>query len=241
MTPSRRTIRIWLIAGIVVCTAIIGVTRLTDAFQLAQVTYNGAPSEDFVARFGLIDSASIFEQPLDSLADAVLANRNIFRVDVGVRLPRGVDIRTNSFESVCYAVDESSGQVYGLTSDARAIRLENTERSWEHPVVTGVGVKRLYDRCDDLRVVAVLEQLGKLEQRNIDLYRMIDQIDFGRKQYVSVSLAGISCQARVHAETLANDIVRYADFVARYGAELTTIGVIDMRYEDMIVTTPRRR
>ena len=241
MTPSRRTIRIWLIAGIVVCAAAIGVTRLTDAFQLGQVTYNGKASDNFGDRFGLNDSASIFDQPLDSLADAVLAMRNVFKVDVNVSLPRSVDICTNSFEPICYAVDKSSGLVYGLTQDARAIQLENAEHNWEHPMLTGVAITRLYDRCNDHRVVAVLKQLGDLEERNIDLYRMIEEIDFSSSQFIAVALAGIRCQARVHAESLANDIVRYADFVARYGADLTTITVIDLRYEDMIVTTPRRR
>jgi len=241
MTPTRRTIRIWLIAGTVICAAVIGVTRLTDAFQLQQVTYNGDPTETNVDRFGLLDSVSVFEQPLDSLAEALLAQRNVFRVDVNLRLPVGIDIRTNSFKPACYAVDRESGSVYGLTFDARAVRLENSERNWEQPVFTGIRVRKLYERCDDHRAGLVLTQLEDLEERNVDLYRMVEQIDFSHRQFIAVNLAGLPYEARVRPEFLASDIVRYADFVSRYGADLTKIAVVDLRYADMIVTNPRRR
>jgi hypothetical protein len=180
MTPARKTIRIWLSAGILICAAIIGVTRLTDAFQLGRVIYNGNHFNDYVDRFGLEDSASVFEQPLDSLADALLAERNVFRVDVDVRLPGDIEIRTNAFEPVCFAVDQTTGTVYGLTADARAVHLDNADRDWEHPVFTGVRVRKLYGRCDDHRVGLVISQLDDLEKRNVDLYRMVEQVDFGR-------------------------------------------------------------
>jgi hypothetical protein len=193
-----------------------------------------------VERFDLNESMSVFDQPLDSLADALLAERNVFRVDVDVRLPAGVEIRTNSFKPVCYAVDRTSGTVYGLTDAARAVRLENSDRDWEQPVFTGVTVRGMYSQCSDQRVRLVISQLEGLKERNVDLYRLVDQIDFGKKQYVAVSLVGLSYEARVRPEHLASDIVRYADFVSRYGADLTKIAVIDLRYEDMIVTNPRR-
>ncbi len=241
MTPTRRSIRIWLIVGIIICAAVIGVTRLTDAFQLTHVTYNGNLSDQYINRFGLVDSASVFEQPLDSLADALLAERSVFRVDVDVHLPGSVDIRTNAFKPVCFAVDEMSGTVYGLTAEARAVHLKNSERDWEHPVFTGVRIRKMYSRCDDRRVGLVISQLEELETRNVDLYRMVEQIDFSRKQFVAVNLAGLSHEARVRPAFLAGDIVRYADFVSRYGADLTGIAVVDLRYDDMIVTSPRRR
>lgn len=240
MLLSRKTTLMLLLAAIV-CLATLLTTNYSDACRLEEVTLNRQAIEEWHARFGLHPEKSIVRQPVDSLAGSLLASANVFKVDISYRLPSGIDIVLNDFEIVCFLVDAHSGVLYGLTDKARVATLGKGSENWDHPVLTSVAAGPIYGFCSDARVGVVVEQLQRLRAENIDLYRLIEEIDFGHESFLQVSLAGLPYRLKIRAERLFEDMMQFVEFVSRFVPDLSGVSAIDMRFDGMIICAGGKR
>ncbi len=215
--------------------ALVITVNYTDACRLNEVRLNQTPLVDWQEDLGLNASRSVVRQPVDSLAERLIADKDVFKVDVAYTLTGRLDIETNNFRPVCFMVDAGSGKMYGLTDRARVVSLKNSEFGWEHPVLTSVLAGPVYDHCSDARVAVVVEQLERLRRDNIDLYRLIDEIDFGVENFVQVALSGLEYRLKIRAENFHAEAIQFVEFVSRFAPDLEGVTSIDLRFDDMII------
>ncbi|UCG63095.1 MAG: hypothetical protein JSV52_07375 [Candidatus Zixiibacteriota bacterium] len=234
MLFSRKTLLIMILTVIAGSVLLFSVSY-TDACRLQEVTLNEQPIRSWEGKLALNAEKSIVRQPVDSLAGTLIAAPDIYKVDVSYELPGRIEIKTNNFEPVCFLVDAGSGELFGLTEQARVVSLQHSEFDWEHPVLTSVMAGPAYGYCHDVRVGVVVEQLERLRNVNVVLYRLISEIDFGQKSYVLVSLSGLPYRLKVRVESFREDMLEFVEFVSRFAPDLEGVTTIDMRFENMII------
>jgi len=221
--------------GVVIAVVSLGVINFTDACRLEEVTFNNKPVNDWPIRYDMLRKKSLFRQPLDSLGQVVLSKKGTFKVDISCSWPHTLNIRTNAFSPTCFLLDKGSGQLCGLVGNGRITPLRNAVTDWERPVLTGVKSGRLLGYCRDARVKVVVDQLELLRKNNLNLFRLIDEIDFETADYVQVSISGLPYRLKVRPGELSEDLGRFIEFITRYDPDLSGIRQIDLRYDNMIV------
>ncbi|RKX27982.1 MAG: hypothetical protein DRP47_05535 [Candidatus Zixiibacteriota bacterium] len=214
---------------------LIGIVNFTDACRLQGATLNGDPLEGWSHKLGLSETRSIVHQPVDSLAHSILARDDVFKVDIAYSLPHKLDIRTNEFDPLCFVVGKTTGKLFGLNHEGRLVKLNSAHLDWERPVFTNVVTGDLFSTCNDSRIRVVIEQLEALRQEKIDVYRLIDGVDFSDYRFLQVLVSGLPYHLRLRAQKLSNDMQRFIDFVLLYDVDLTNVKCIDLRYDDMII------
>lgn len=227
-----------LLVGIVLMTAIglVLAVRYTELCELKAVTLNGEKVNGWDRQLGLRRSATILQQPVDSVADALLSQQGIRAVQIDYVLPNTLHIRTNDLTPVCYMLDANVGILYGLDATGRAVPLDkSTAPDWEQPFITGASVVRLFSYSTDGRVAMVIPQLLAIRDRHPQLYHLIEEVDFSRPEYLTVRIAGLPCVLKLHADQFQSRLDEFVNFAERYQADLFTASAFDLRYDDMIV------
>ncbi|MDH4157145.1 MAG: hypothetical protein OEW00_07710 [candidate division Zixibacteria bacterium] len=224
-----------LTAATVFGAALLSYVRYGDACRLTTVTVNARPMEDWSRHYGLKAGMSLLAQPLEELADSLLTVQHIYRVDLSYSWPDRVNIQTNKFVPAAFLLDKPSGQLYGLDGQARLIDLGQDALEWERPVFTSVCAGKMFRCPEDARVKVVLEQLQRLQENDRDLYRLVDEIDFGNSSFLKVSLAGLPYRLNIRAGCLLDDLDRFVEFVTRFEPDLSGVTLLDLRFDDMVI------
>ncbi|HSG72704.1 MAG TPA: hypothetical protein VLA12_19985, partial [Planctomycetaceae bacterium] len=92
-------------------------------------------------------------------------------------------------------------------------------------------------RPDDVRVKVVLDKLELLRLENFNLYRLMEEIDFGNASFLKVTIDGLPFRVKVRAENLIEDMNRFVEFMTRYDHDLADTKLLDVRFEKMIVAS----
>ena len=77
--------------------------------------------------------------------------------------------------------------------------------------------------------------LGSLGRRQLPARRLLDEIDFGEREYLEVTFAGLPYRLRVRPDHVLEDFDRFVEFTGRYDADLSGVIRMDLRYENMII------
>ncbi|MEA3296677.1 MAG: hypothetical protein U9R56_02300 [candidate division Zixibacteria bacterium] len=224
-----------LVAVTVIGAGLITMVNFTDACRLEKVTFNERQVDNWPDRFRLLTTSSVFHQPLDSLARHFLSQSDIYKVDISYSMPHTLEIHTNRFTPVCFALDESSGRLKGLDNKGRLVPMPSTVEDWEHPVLTGVGTRKMFKHCNDIRAEMIIRKLVELRERHRDLYRLIDEIDFADSAFLQVLVAGLPCRLKIRAECFLSNMDRFVEFLDGFGPDLEGVTVVDLRFDNMII------
>ena len=235
MKILSRRMKLLLMAATLVVAVLTVIVNFTDACRLEMVTLDGLPVSDWPQQYDMLRQGSLFRQPFDSLAQALLAGENTFQVDISCSWPHTLQIRTNAFEPVCFLVDKTTGRIWGLDLGGRAVPLDHAVTDWERPVLTGIGGIRAFQYARDVRVKVVVDQLASLRHRNRNLLRLVDEVDFETTDYLQVALAGQSYRLVVRPERLVADLERLVELITRFDADLDGVSRIDLRYDSLII------
>ncbi len=211
------------------------VVNYTDACHLENVFINGKSIENWSERLGLNENEALVKCPVDSVAREILIEEKIFKVDVAYLLPNELEIKTNNFKPVCFVIGQETGRMFGLDESGRLIGLENAEIDWEQPVFTGVKTADLFNYCNDFRVPIAIKQLEIIRRKQIDVYRLIDEIDFSNSGYLVTTLSGMDLKLWVRADRLLENLSRMIDFIHKYDTDISNLDHLDLRYDDMII------
>ncbi len=236
MTRMSKRTKFILSGGITLGLAMIAVINFTGVCRLQAVTLNGEPIEDWSRRYPMLSDAPLVRQPLDRLADDILAVDTICRVEVRPGGLHELSIRVNRFVPECLLLDVKSGVMYGLDHQSRVLPLDNAEVDWERPILIGLEAGPRFQLCRHPLVSIVIGELGELRDDHHHFYRLVDQIRFDDDGYVTVSVAGLGYSLRVSPRRLARDLKRYLEFVTRFDPALENVTVVDLRFESMIIT-----
>lgn len=234
MVLSKRT-KLALLAASGLGLAIIGLANYTGACRLETVTYDGENLTDWPEKFEALESSPLFHQPLDSLAQALLARPQVFKVDMSWSLPHTLEITTNRFSPVCFVLDSKTDRMMGVDRTGRIVSLNGSKLDWENPVLVNVEVERMFERCGDVRVAMVADRLPGIRDKYRDLYRLIEEIDFGESGCLSIRISGLPYQLKVRAGLMSEDIDRFVQFVTEYGPDLSEARIVDLRFDNMVI------
>jgi len=240
MRLSQR-MKLCLLAAGVVGLSLITVVRYTDACRLQSVSINGKVVSAWSDKFAMLDSASVVSQPLDDLAHSVLKSKKVYRVDVDCSWPNGLEIATDRFTPICFGLDKPSGRLFGFNEEMHALPLEHAVIDWERPVLTSINVERIYGGCTDPRVAIVGRQLEQLRDEEIDFYRLVDEIDFSKPSYLTVTVSGLPYRIKLRAQSLLEDLSRFVEFSSRFATDLDNVRYVDVRFDNMVVCDRGRR
>ena len=83
----------------------------------------------------------------------------------------------------------------------------------------------------------IVTQLQKLKKDKPDLYRLIEEIDFGNQRFLKVAIDGLSYRLKLKAETFYSELDKFVEFVSRFNPDLEGVNLLDLRYEGMIITS----
>lgn len=234
-------LRIKLIVANVVILALVLTVNLTDACRLDRLVVDGKSIPIISAAAGLDTSRSIFRQPVDSLVQVTLARDDVFKVDLSYRWPNGLEIQTNAFEPVCYFIDRSSGELFGLEETGRVIEISSKIELWDLPMLTSLTKTKMFLNPTDSRVRAVIADLIRLRRDHRDLYYMIDEVDFGCSRNLTLSISGLSYRALVRSDKFREDLNRFVNFVSGYRVDLEKVKTIDLTIDGMITCCTKDR
>ncbi len=227
--------------ALILLTATILTVNYTDACRLETVVVNEVPLKQWQQDFPMLQRTSIARQPFRHLAEAVLAEKDVFRVDLTCFWPHTVKISTNAFSPVCFLLDKKTRVLKGVTSDGRIVPLEHCFTDWERPVLTGVIAGQPYRRCRDYRVASIAAQLDNLGRSNPGLFQLLEEINLGREDHVRVDLAGLPFKLLVTADRFGDDLGRFVDFITRYHPDLSDVRKVDARFDNLIICSRETR
>ncbi|MCB2229718.1 hypothetical protein KQH82_03310 [bacterium] len=240
MRMSRRT-RYTLGAATLALALLVVVIHYTGFCELQAVTLDGQAVGDFDGRLGLKASKSVVDQPLDSVAHALLTSDEIRKVDIHYSIPSGIEIVTNKFDPVCFVISERTGKLYGLDHRARVIAIPDRWDNWEHPILVNTRVEEMFEPCRDVRVPMVLADLQRLADEHADLYRVVTEIDFSQADYLVITLSGLEGKLWVTAGGLYDQLERLVRFLYNFSPSLDSARIIDLRFENQIVCSVKGR
>ncbi len=232
---TRRT-KIGLTIATVIGATIVGLVNFTEMCQLEAVTLNGQPVEQWSEQYQVLKPRSIARQSLDSLARAILAEDDVFRVDVDYSGIHSLSVRTNVFTPECFLLDEKSGEIFGLDDRARVLPLNNATPDWERPILTGLRAGAMFQPCREAGVRTVLEGLRELRDSDEDVYRLIEEIRFESDGSLTAQIAGLPYRLRLTPERFQQGINQYLTFVTRFESDLEGVVLLDVRFDNMVVT-----
>jgi len=232
----RVRLRIIMLSGIVLGAGFIGLVHFSDAFRLEAVTLDAAHIEDWPERFPVLQSRSIARQPLDSLAHLILADDDIFRVDIEFSDRHTLSIETNRFVPECFLLDRASGKLYGLDANASLLPLDNATPDWERPVLTGVTAGRRFEPCADPGVRTIIGQLADFRRSHRDMYRLLEEIHIETDGSLTAFISGLHYRLRLTPERFSAGLGQYLEFTTRFDSDLDNVALVDLRYDNMVVT-----
>ncbi|UCC44726.1 MAG: FtsQ-type POTRA domain-containing protein [Candidatus Zixiibacteriota bacterium] len=240
MAVSTLKRRIILLAATVALTSLVVVIHVTDFCDLEAVTIDGQASHDWQNEYDLAAGKPIFHQSVDGLAERLLQKSSVVRVDVDYRLPHTVEVKINEFTPACFVVDAKTGRLKGISSQGRVVPLSGDNIDWDNPVFTSITAARWFDFCDDPRARLIVPQLLQLRDDNVDLYRLIGEVDFGSPDFLIVSISGLPYRLIVDAMNFSEQLSAFGDFIEPYQVNLEGTRMLDMRHDRMIVQIDKK-
>jgi hypothetical protein len=225
--------------GIFIAATAIIVVDFTNVCRVDAVELNGNAIGDWNDRFPMLNNKSITRQPVAKLVRAALANDTTVTVTASYAWPHTLKVTTNDIIPDCLMLCAKTGKMVGVDSEGRFIPLAGRQTDWERPALTGIAAGKAYEPCRDDRVRPIVRELNDLLRRNPDLYRLIDEVDMHRSEYVTVSIDGLPYKLRACADRLSEDIDKFVEFVARFQPDLNEIKTLDLRFDDMIICSER--
>jgi hypothetical protein len=235
MKRLSNRMKIGLAAASLVGIALVVMVNHTEVCRLHAVTVDDAPIENWAQSYPMLDSSRGPLQSIQSVAEKMLEDTNVYKVDLSWSLPHRLNINTNRFVPECFLLDTKTAQLHGVDDHGRVVPLSRPVDNWERPVLTGLTVRSMFERCGDPRVEVIAQKLIQLRHEHRDLYRMIEEINFSDKLGLTVTVAGLPYHLKLRAETLIEDVDRFARFISLFSVDLEQVSLLDLRFDDMVI------
>lgn len=226
----------YILTGVIVLGMGLAVgAHFASALQLNEVIVDGQPVDSWHEQFSMLEQGPYWTLPFDSVAMQLLDKRGVYKVDIQFALPGQLHINTNNFAPMALLLCENSGRMYGLNEDARVVPLARATIDWASPVIIGTRAPSMFDYCTDPRLKEVCRQLDRVRERHIDLYRLIDEIDFSDRTSLTVNLSGLDSKVRLRADRFYSDMQRFLEFGKSLAMKDDRIELVDLCFDDMVV------
>ncbi|MFH1688493.1 MAG: hypothetical protein ABIE70_13360 [bacterium] len=232
LTRRKKVVIIGLTALGVSLAAAVNYTGLC---RLEAVTLNGQPVTEWTGPYAILGTQSVARQPLSALADSLLEQKDVYRVDINLDGLRGIEVITNQYTPRALLLDNSSGKLFGLDEYARLLPLANATMDWECPIITGLAAGHQFTVVSEQGLVELLRQLQQVEDKHQDLYRLIEEIHFTDGGSLKLTTSGLPFILMLYPDQLARRIDSFVEFYTRFDADLSLVELIDLRFDEMII------
>ncbi|MCH9025269.1 MAG: hypothetical protein IH931_08040 [candidate division Zixibacteria bacterium] len=232
---SKRT-RLFVYAIAISMVLAVAVISFTDVSTIEAVSLSGTVVKGWTEKYNLKKNTSVLYQPYEKLTEQMLRPDSALQVEISFSWPHTLNLQLNSITPCCLLLDKKNGRIFGLDKNCRVVPLAETTVDWERPLFTGIEKIKLYEVCSVSRVRRVLDALEKLRVENINFYRLIEQIDFGKDNRIEIMVSGLDHKVWVSADRTLGDLNRYLEFISGFELDLENIRLIDMRLEEMVIT-----
>lgn len=234
-------IRIFLISFSAFSLVLLLSVNFTDAVQLENVYLNHIKIENWQSVYSVLEKKSIVKQNANSLAELLLKKKKVHKIEVKKVFPNSFSLSTNQFIPVAFLFDKKRSKLVGIDKNLRVFPLEDIEVDWELPVIVGVSVGRMYKKCEDLKAEKLIEQFEIMSRENIDLLRMIEEINVDKRMRATLRLSGMKMKIIVPVNRLYEKTQRFIEFLTRFDTDLDQVKTINLCYGDLIVTSRGKR
>lgn len=229
-------LRIILFSVIVFAGGLLLVANFTEVCTLQAVTLNNDQVIDWNREFALASGAPVFMQPVDSLAQAMIATSAVHRIDVDYQFPHAIAIRVNDYTPICLFLDAPTGSVHGVTDIGMVIPLEKSQIDWKMPMINGAEFRGLYKTSGDTRVAEITRELMRNGGKHPELISQLSDIDFSDPDAVTLYFNGSNFKVLISADQFASHWNNLSMFLTQYKVARDSMLAIDVRHGDLIVT-----
>lgn len=240
MDRITKKIRIFIIAFCAFSLVLFLSVNFTDAIQLETLKVDNAEITNWEENYAPLQKKSVISQESEILAESMLKKNDIYKVEIVPEFPNRINIYTNQFEPEAFLLDSKNNRLVGIDKQLRVFPLDNIKPDWEQPVVSGIKISKMYSRCLDPNAEKLIKQLISLKEQNVDLFRMIDEIQLINGGKAVVRLAGIKFKVIVPLRELKQKMKRLAVFLTRYQTDMEKIKKINLCFDEMIIVEQRK-
>ncbi len=241
MDRITKKVRIFIITFCAFSLVLFLSVNFTDAIQLETLKVDNSEIRNWEESYSPLKRKPVISQESETLAESLLKKKNIYRVEIVPEFPNQINIYTNQFEPEAFLLDSKRNRLVGIDKQLRVFPLDKMKPDWEQPVVTGIKIGKMYSRCADANAETLIKQLGSLKEQNVDLFRMIDEIELLKRGKAVVRLAGLNTDVIIPLRDLRQKMKQLAVFVTRYQTDIGNIKKINLCFDEMIIVEQRKR
>lgn len=211
----------------------------TDYFFLKKVNFNPDKYSAALKEMNLPLNHNILMVSTDDAASYLLYSQPIAGVDIQYRLPNAFDIKITDFVPIALMLGEDKQAIFGLDNKGRLLPIEESNRTYDLPFITGLKTCPLYQRIPDYRLLMVMEQLSRLKIDAEDFYYSLSSIDFAPTDSIIVRSDGLPCSLVMNAGGLYEGIIELKQFLLGFNPDLKEIVNLDFRSDAQIIALKR--
>jgi len=218
-----------LLAGSIIAMEYSGMCKLNDmAFANNNV-------ENSLIDSGKYKGFNLFDIPLEDIADMVLKDKKIVKVDVDYSLPGKLKIKCNDLEPIALVMPEQGGKLYQL--DRRYCLLPFSMEDMNLPIITGAQKCSPYKMTGNKALIVLADELQLIKNDFMDFYLAISNIELKSGDRIVIYLDGLPFGIKTYAGMLCQTIKRLKLFLLEYNPDLDGIKHLDMRLKNTIIAT----
>ncbi len=221
-------ITVFLISGIILI-------EYSGLFKLEEVTLEGDKVISKNETPEIETGTNLFSVPLDRIADTLISQNRVFRVDIDYQLPNGINMNVNDIRPRAVVIDKNGRTKFFLTESAHLLPMSEDLERFDFPLITGLSDCRAYEKSNDDRLDIILTQLDGLKKDCIDFYLALAAIDLSDKEIIRLYVEGLPFAVETYAGGLYRTVRTLEAFLLEYNPDLKDIKKLDMRLEGMII------
>ena len=235
---ARRPYWIMLVATVVIAGLLV-TAKYTRLCKLEQVYAETNPdfldnriSSEYIQQ-------NLFKVPLDDIAERMMANKKILKVDLDYDLPGSISAVINDIRPIAMLLSSDGQSLLYVSQDLQTLPVNNSELNWDIPMVTGISDPSPYKRLKNSNLKLVVRDLVKIRDDFRDFYLAISNIDLLDDESIRVNLEGLPFIVETYSGNLYQSMKKLKLFLLEYNPDLSEIKRLDMRSEEQIIAASK--
>lgn len=226
---------VYLMLTTVLMGGAVAAGRYMDAFKLKEVHITPAKlyTNEKVLKHEI--GMNMLTLPLDRITEKMLAEADVYRVDIGFRLPGTLEIQLNNVKPLALLLARDGRTLYCLDNNGVVYKHDYETYGLDYPIITGINEYKLHGRIRDTRVTPLLEQLIKVQKTDMDSYLAVSTIDLSDADKVILYIEGLPFMVLTDAGSLHKSLTKLKIFMMGHNHDLTKIKQLDLRTDGLII------
>jgi len=213
----------------------IGFLRYSDVFAFQDVSFESDNNIVNADMLKLPVGANLFNLPLKNTAEELLAQNNVYKVDLDYHLPNGIVVKINDIRPVAMVIGEDGNSRYRLGDNGCLLPVDSTIKQYDFPIITGLRNCAAYGKNNDDRLKLIVRQLSEIKRHFPDFYLALSNIDMSESKYISIWVDGLPFRIETYAGSLYSTIQKLKTFILEFNPDLQNIKKLDMRSDGLII------